>query len=125
MSRRFVLVLFASSLLLLAKLLSAQPTVSLTRKTGAAAEPFSNVVAVEELPDGRVIVTDPKERTLSVDFRSGETRRPIADVFDASGSVVRRVSFPATHRVAGFGKGTVYLVRTDDDGLQWLERLNR
>jgi hypothetical protein len=76
MSRRFVLVLFASSLLLLAKLLSAQPTVSLTRKTGAATEPFSNVVAVEELPDGRVIVTDPQERTLSVvDFKSGETRQ--------------------------------------------------
>jgi hypothetical protein len=49
----------------------------------------------------------------------------IADVFDASGSVVRRVSFPATHRVAGFGKGTVYLVRTDDDGLQWLGRFKR
>ena len=48
-----------------------------------------------------------------------------ADVFDASGSVVRHMSFPATHRVAGFGKGTVYLVRTDDDGLQWLERYKR
>ena len=49
----------------------------------------------------------------------------IADVFDAPGLVVRRVAFLATHRVAGFGKGTVYLVRTDDDGLQWLERYKR
>ena len=46
----------------------------------------------------------------------------VVDVFDASGKLVRRVMFPATHRLAGFGKGTVYLVRTDNDGLQWVER---
>lgn len=49
-----------------------QPTASLTRRTGAATEPFSNIVAVQELPDHRVVVTDPKERTLSVvDFDHG------------------------------------------------------
>jgi hypothetical protein len=54
----------------------AQPTTGLTRKTGEATEPFSNVVAVEELPDGRVVVTDPKERSLSlVNFQTGEVRQ--------------------------------------------------
>ena len=48
-----------------------------------------------------------------------------ADVFDSAGRLVRHVTFPSTHRVAGFGKRTVYLVRTDDDGLQWLERYAR
>ena len=51
-----------------------------------------------------------------------DAKTSIVDVFDASAKLVRRVTFPATHRLAGFGKGTVYLVRTDDDGLQWIER---
>ena len=45
-----------------------------------------------------------------------------ADVFDAAGKLTRRVTYPATHRLAGFGKAAIYLVRTDDDGLQWVER---
>lgn len=51
-----------------------------------------------------------------------DAKTSIVDVFDASGKLVRRVTFPATHKLAGFGKGTLYLVRTDDDGLQWVER---
>lgn len=49
----------------------------------------------------------------------------MVDVFDASARLVRGVVLPAGRRVAGFGTGTVYLVRTDDDGLQWLERYAR
>lgn len=45
-----------------------------------------------------------------------------ADVFDATGTVIRRVTYPTTHRLAGFGKGVLYLVRTDDDDLEWVER---
>lgn len=44
------------------------------------------------------------------------------DVFDASGRVAERVRLPARTRLVGFGKGTVYLARTDDDDLQILER---
>ncbi|MDF2770525.1 MAG: 6-bladed beta-propeller, partial [Geminicoccaceae bacterium] len=62
--------------LLSASAVASQPTIGLSRKTGEATEPFSNLVAVQELPDGRAVVTDAKERTLSiVDFRTGEVRQ--------------------------------------------------
>jgi hypothetical protein len=48
----------------------------------------------------------------------------VADVFDAAGKVTRRVTFPSTHRLAGFGKSSIYLVRSDQDGLQWIERFH-
>lgn len=47
---------------------------------------------------------------------------PVYDVFDASGRVIGRVSLPAKSRLIGFGQGTVYLVRLDDDDLQYLQR---
>ena len=47
------------------------------------------------------------------------------DVFDGAGKLVRRLSIPATNRVAGVGKSSIYVIRTDDDGLQWLERYQR
>jgi hypothetical protein len=47
---------------------------------------------------------------------------PLYDVFDASGKVIGRVVLPAKTRLLGFGQGTVYLVRTDDDDLQYLQR---
>jgi hypothetical protein len=47
------------------------------------------------------------------------------DVFDGAGKLVRRVSLPVTSRVAGVGKSSIYVIRTDDDGLQWLERYAR
>ena len=77
MMARLIDVLLAGSLVAsVSTSLAAQPAASLTRKTGEAAEPFSNVVAVEELPDGRVVVTDAKERTLSiVSFQTGEVRQ--------------------------------------------------
>jgi hypothetical protein len=76
MFSQLVRVLVVPTLLLSAPSVAAQPTTSLTRKTGEATEPFSNLVAVQELPDGRAVVTDAKERTLSiVNFRSGEVRQ--------------------------------------------------
>lgn len=47
---------------------------------------------------------------------------PTYDVFDASGRVIGRVALPADTRLIGFGNGTVYLVRTDADDLQYLQR---
>jgi len=47
---------------------------------------------------------------------------PTYDVFDKSGKLVRKVSLSPNSRVVGFGKGTVYVVRTDDDDLQYLQR---
>lgn len=50
---------------------------------------------------------------------------PQYDVFDGRGELVRRVVLPADARVVGFGRGAVYVSRTDDDGLQWLGRYAR
>jgi hypothetical protein len=49
------------------------------------------------------------------------------DVFDSTGLLAGSVDLPPGSRLIGFGKGTgggevAYLVRTDDLGLQWLER---
>jgi hypothetical protein len=47
---------------------------------------------------------------------------PLYDVIDANGRVVSRVVLPKKSRVIGFGKGAVYVVRTDEDDLQYLQR---
>jgi len=47
---------------------------------------------------------------------------PVYDVFDANGRLVRRVTFPARTRLIGFGEGTLYVARSDEDDLQYLER---
>ena len=50
---------------------------------------------------------------------------PVVDVFNARGVRTGRVTLPLGRRVVGVGRGVVYAVRTDDDGLQWLERYRR
>lgn len=47
---------------------------------------------------------------------------PFYDVFDARGRLVRHVTLPRGTRLAGFGKSSLYLVRTDADDLQYLQR---
>ncbi len=47
------------------------------------------------------------------------------DVFDRTGKLARKVSMSGDRQVVGFGKGAVYVVRTDDDDLQHLERFAR
>jgi len=47
---------------------------------------------------------------------------PVYDVFDGAGRLVERVALPAGTRLAGFGRGVVYLARTDADDLLWLGR---
>lgn len=44
------------------------------------------------------------------------------DVFTRTGGLTRRVTFAPATRVVGFGNGTVYAVREDEDDLQYLER---
>lgn len=47
---------------------------------------------------------------------------PTYDVIDQSGKVVSRVVLPKQTRLLGFGTGTVYLARIDDDDLQYVQR---
>ncbi len=75
--------------------------------------PFNGRGTVQATPDGEVWVL----RT-----RPASDKVPSYDVFDRTGALVRRVTLNPRSRVVGFGKGTVYVARTDDDDLQWLQR---
>ena len=63
--------------------------------------------------DGRLWVRRTTVHTDSV---------PRYDVFDARGQLAARVELPKGHRLVGFGKGTVYLSRNDDQDLNYLRR---
>lgn len=47
---------------------------------------------------------------------------PMFDRFDSRAVLVGRIEAPKGREIVGFGRGSVYLVRTDELGLQWLER---
>jgi hypothetical protein len=47
---------------------------------------------------------------------------PLYDIIDRNGRLVERVQLPARHKLVGFGRESVYLVRLDDDDLQYLGR---
>ena len=78
--------------------------------------PFTGNDAVQMTPEGQVWVQRVK---------SAGDKTPSYDVFDATGRLVGSVALRPRSRVAGFGKGTVYVVRTDEDDLQYLERYKR
>jgi hypothetical protein len=54
--------------------------------------------------------------------RAHNDATPTFDVFDRAGRVTMRVALPNGARLVGFGKSGVYVVRTDADDLQYLER---
>jgi hypothetical protein len=64
-------------------------------------------------PDGRLWV---------LKTRAHDDPVPVYDVFDGAGRLVERIAIPQRTRLAGFGRGVVYLVRTDSDELEWLGR---
>ncbi len=47
------------------------------------------------------------------------------DVFDDAGNLKARVMLPAGRAIVGFGRDAIYATRTDELGLQWLERYSR
>jgi hypothetical protein len=47
---------------------------------------------------------------------------PVYDVFDATGKMIARIAFPAKTRLVGFGNGTIYAARSDEDDLEYLQR---
>jgi hypothetical protein len=70
--------------------------------------------------DNGVLVTPEGEMWVRRHVAAGEPVR--FDVFGPDARLKGAVTFPAGRQVVGFGRGTVYVTRTDDLGLQWLER---
>jgi hypothetical protein len=57
--------------------------------------------------------------------RPASDKNPSYDVFDRSGALTRKIVLEPNSRVVGFGKGTVYVARSDEDDLQYLQRYKR
>jgi hypothetical protein len=69
---------------------------------------------------GRALVAPNGEAWVERYTAAGEA--PLVDRFDEHGVRVGEVRLPMGRRVAGFGKGFVFLVFTDEFHLQWIER---
>ncbi len=65
-------------------------------------------------PDGRIWV---RRTTAAADSIARY------DVFDSSGRLLSRVVLPARTRIVGFGKTSIYVVRRDEDDLEYLGRI--
>ena len=78
--------------------------------------PFLTQGSVQVTPDGEVWVL----RT-----RPAGDKIPTYDVFDRNGVLVKKVVLNPRSRVVGFGAGAVYVARSDEDDLQYLERYKR
>jgi hypothetical protein len=64
-------------------------------------------------PEGHIAI----KRTPSA--RAPEARY---DIVNREGRLVSRIVLEPGHAIVGFGRQSVYVVRTDQDGLQWLQR---
>jgi len=74
-------------------------------------------------PSDAVSVTP--EGDVWVQRHVGQGASETYDVFDHSGRRLEQVVLPKGRTLVGFGHGVAYLVRTDADDLQWLERYRR
>jgi len=77
---------------------------------------FTGNDAVLMTPEGQVWVQR---------VRSAADKIPSYDIFDGQGKLVGAATLRPNSRVVAFGRGTAYVVRTDDDDLQYLERYRR
>ena len=78
----------------------------------AAELPYFAAGGFWSAPDGRLFV----QRTAGADGTV------TLDRLDATGRIVERLTLPEGRIVLGFGRGTLYAGRADDDGLQIVER---
>jgi hypothetical protein len=70
--------------------------------------------AASVAPDGAVWVLRTRAAADSV---------PVYDVFDANGRLTERVALASRGRIVGFGARAIYLVRLDEDDLEYLQRI--
>jgi hypothetical protein len=74
-------------------------------------------------PAGAVAVTPEGNVWVRRHVRAGSPLQ--YDVFDEDGRLVQTVVLPERGRVVGFGNGVVFVARSDQYDLQWLERYQR
>lgn len=74
--------------------------------------------------EGFPVITPEGELWVSVSQPFTE-KRPLFQVFDERGRLIRLVRMPANRQLVGFGGGFLFAIQQDDDGLQWLERYAR
>jgi hypothetical protein len=91
----------------------APPEPSVDDYEWPATKPFFDAASIRVSPIGEL---------WSLRSRPAGDAIPVYDVFGVDGKLVRRVTFPAKTRLVGFGDGTIYVARSDDDDLQYLER---
>lgn len=70
-------------------------------------------------------MADDRGRLWVLETRAHDDPVPVHAVFGARGELLERVSLPRDARLVGFGPGAIYLARTDEDGLQYLQRYRR
>lgn len=63
--------------------------------------------------------------TLWVERSTRVGESALWDVFDSAGKLTARVRLPARRQLGAVGEKWIYLIATDDDGLQQLERYQR
>ena len=68
------------------------------------------------------VVTAPNGDVWVLRSRPAGDEVPTYDIFDAKGQVTGRVALPKKTTFVGFGNGTIYLSRMDDDDLLHLQR---
>ena len=76
-------------------------------------------------PGGAAVFATPDGEVWVARTRSASDKIPTYDVFDKTGALVKKVSLNPSSRVVGFGKGTVYVARSDEDDLQYLQRYKK
>ena len=74
---------------------------------------------------GRAVWITPEGDLWVLRTRVAGDSVPVLDVFNQQGQPDGQVTLPRARRLAGFGPGSIYLVRTDSDDLQWLEKYRR
>jgi hypothetical protein len=57
--------------------------------------------------------------------RPASEKSPVYDVFDRTGALAKQVTLAPNSRIVGFGKGTVYVAKSDEDDLQYLQRFRK
>jgi len=72
--------------------------------------------------DPNRLYTD-RENRLWVGRQTAHRAPEVYDVFDRTGARVDRVALPAGFKLVGFGERKIYVVREDEDGLQWMGRI--